>query len=98
MGPRRLSGALLTSQPRFDRERGRGRDGVARVDLAYPGRRIAVALDGFSWHSSRTAFVSDRNRQNRLVLLGWTVLRFTWADVVDNPESVVALLSQALAA
>lgn len=75
-----------------------GRRFVARIDLAYPEHRIAVELDGFSWHSSRTAFVNDRNRQNRLVLLGWTVLRFTWPDVVDNPESVTTVLDRALAA
>ena len=28
--------------------------------------------------------------QNGLVLRGWTVLRFTWADVVERPDYVVA--------
>ena len=69
---------------------------VARVDFAYPGRRLAVELDGFGPHADR--FQHDRTRQNRLVLLGWTVLRFTWSDVVERPTYVVAALATALAA
>lgn len=40
--------------------------------------------------SSRTAkaFAHDLERQNRLVALGWTVLRFTWWQVVKQPEKV----------
>lgn len=35
-------------------------------------------------------FRSDRQRQNELVLAGWTVLRFTWHDLTQRPEQVVA--------
>ena len=41
---------------------------------------------------------SDRRRQNYLVLLGWTILRFSWSDVTKHPESVLSSLLQALAA
>lgn len=34
-------------------------------------------------------FVNDRRRQNALVNLHWTVLRFTWHDLVDRPDGVV---------
>ena len=75
------------------------RDGsglVARIDFAYPTRRLAIELDGFGPHADR--FQRDRTRQNRLVLLGWTVLRFTWADVIERRAHVVATLATALAA
>jgi very-short-patch-repair endonuclease len=78
------------------------RDGaavVARVDFAYPERHLAIELDGFGPHAADVnAFHRDRTRQNRLVLLGWTVLRFTWEDVTGNGERVVATLTRAMAA
>lgn len=48
-----------------------------RIDLAYPVARLAIELDGWEFHSSRTAFDADRARANALVAAGWTVLRFT---------------------
>jgi very-short-patch-repair endonuclease len=69
---------------------------VARVDLAYPERRVVIELDGFGPHSGRESFCRDRTRQNQLVLLGWTVLRFTWSDVIERPEATVATLTAAL--
>lgn len=48
-----------------------------RVDLAYPHVKVAVELDGWAFHNSRTAFDDDRARANMLVSGGWTVLRFT---------------------
>lgn len=70
---------------------------VARVDAAYPELRIAIELDGYEWHTGRTAFQRDRTRQNELVGLGWIVLRFTWADVADRPEQTIDTIRQALA-
>jgi very-short-patch-repair endonuclease len=67
------------------------------LDFAFPERRLCVELDGEEAHTG-AAFQRDRSRQNALVLLGWTVLRFTWADVTERPGQIVALLTQALAA
>jgi len=47
------------------------------VDLAYPAEQVAIEVDGFEYHRSRTDFDRDRSRQNDLVGAGWTVLRFT---------------------
>jgi very-short-patch-repair endonuclease len=63
---------------------------VARVDFCWPDRKLVVEVDGFETHSSPAALQADLDRQNRLVTLGYTVLRFTWADVVRNPSKVVA--------
>jgi hypothetical protein len=62
---------------------------VARIDLAYPALRLAIEVDGFEHHSNPDAFQRDRTRQNDLIALGWTVLRFTWEDVVRRPQEVV---------
>jgi very-short-patch-repair endonuclease len=69
---------------------------VARLDAAYPERKLAIEIDGFAYHSSPDAFQRDRTRQNRLVALGWTVLRFTWADVVHRPAMVAQQIREAI--
>jgi very-short-patch-repair endonuclease len=51
----------------------------AYIDLSYPWAMLALELDGWETHGVRSAFDDDRIRANDLVLLGWTVLRFTWA-------------------
>src|SRR4051794_32439061 len=58
-------------------------------DLAWPDRKVLIEFDG-DVHRSRKVFVGDLRRQNRLVLQGWIVLRFTSADVVGRPDDVVA--------
>lgn len=70
---------------------------MARIDAAYPDLLLAIEVDGFAAHASPDAFQRDRTRQNRLVALGWTVLRFTWADVVRDPASVARTIRQARA-
>lgn len=69
-----------------------------RLDYAWTGSRVAVEVDGYGPHSSREAFQDDRARQNVLVLAGWTVLRFTWADVRSRPATVATVLRRALGA
>ena len=74
--------------------RDRGGSFVARVDLAFPQQRIAVEYDGL-WHNERGQFARDRQRLNRLVAAGWTVLHVTAADL-KHPEALVARILQML--
>lgn len=71
---------------------------IARVDLAYVLERLAIECDSERWHSSRQQRQADLERQNRLVLAGYTVLRFTWDDLVHHPESIIRQVADALAA
>ncbi len=66
------------------------------TDLAFPGCRLAVEVDGWAWHIDPDRFQRDPARQNALVLAGWTVLRFTWSDVTERPDRVVAQIRRAL--
>jgi len=66
------------------------------VDVVFPAARVAVEIDGWAWHSGVERFRSDRRRQNALVLAGWTVLRFTWDDLVSRPGRVVAEIRRAV--
>jgi very-short-patch-repair endonuclease len=70
---------------------------VGRADLAWPDRQVLVEFDG-NVHRERAVFVNDVRRQNALVATGWTVLRFTSADVLGRPEEVVAQIRRALCA
>ena len=63
---------------------------VARVDLALPELRLALEHDGQAVHDRPDAFVADRRRQNALVAAGWTVLRFTAADLRRGAAPAVA--------
>ena len=69
---------------------------VARVDWAYPELKIAVEVDGWASHGTPIALQRDLARQNDLVLLGWTVLRFTWHDVVRRPPWVAGQIRRVL--
>jgi very-short-patch-repair endonuclease len=70
---------------------------VGRADLAWPDRKVLVEFDG-NVHRERAVFVNDVRRQNALVAAGWTVLRFTSADVLGRPDEVVAEIRRALRA
>jgi very-short-patch-repair endonuclease len=71
-------------------------EGVGILDFAFVAQRLAIEVDGRAWHSAGERFQSDRSRQNRLVLLGWTVLRFTWDDLVRRPDAVIEQVRTAL--
>jgi hypothetical protein len=74
------------------------RDGLcyARLDLAWPSRMLAVEADGREYHDRPDALYRDRRRQNALELDGWTVLRFTWEDVLRRPQWVTQQVLRAL--
>ena len=60
---------------------------VARVDLGWPDRRLAVEYDGL-WHRDPQQFVADRRRLNALLAAGWRIVFVTAADL-HRPEVVV---------
>ena len=68
-------------------------DVFARADLFYAEANLVIEYDG-STH--RTSLAEDNRRQNRLLNAGYRILRFTAADVLGRPESVVAQVRHAL--
>ena len=70
---------------------------VAEVDLAYPELKIAIELDG-RVHLEHEVRERDLPRQNDLVLLGWTVLRFSWERFRARPDAVIAEVRAAIQA
>ena len=69
---------------------------IAEVDLAYPELKLAIEIDGYRWHSTPAQKRADEERQNRLILAGWTVLRFSAAEVRRNPAALVTTVSRYL--
>jgi very-short-patch-repair endonuclease len=67
------------------------------LDMAFEAQRVEVAVDGRAFHTDARSFQNDRTRQNDLVAAGWTVLRFTWEDIVDRPADVVRRIREILA-
>lgn len=67
------------------------------VDFLWPEQRLVVEIDGFVHHGDRASFEADRARDAALAARGFTVIRVTWRQLVDEPEVVIARLAQALA-
>lgn len=78
-----------------DTERYRANDGrFARVDLAFPGQRLAVEYGG-EWHGEWLHVGRDRERLNRLHAAGWEVV-FVTAQHLRNPQHMVRTVHAAL--
>jgi very-short-patch-repair endonuclease len=71
--------------------------GRYEIDVAFTSQKLAVEVDGYGSHSGREAFQRDRTKTADLAAAGWTVLRFTWADLVDRPGYVIARITSLLA-
>jgi very-short-patch-repair endonuclease len=60
------------------------------VDFLWRDRSLVVETDSYRYHRGRAAFEHDYRRQAWLIAAGFEVVRFTWRQVVDEPEEVVA--------
>jgi very-short-patch-repair endonuclease len=73
------------------------RIGPYEVDALWPDHNLIVEFDSYTVHATRRSFERDRRKDRDLQALGYTVLRFTWRELTDEPEAVVAAISRALA-
>jgi very-short-patch-repair endonuclease len=90
-----LHDAGLDPVPQFVIRDEEGR-AIARVDAAFPDQRVAIEVDGHEYHSTRPQRAADADRQNRIEVLGWVVLRFTSDHVFRQDRSIVIRTRQAL--
>lgn len=70
--------------------------GAHVIDVAFPAARVAIEVDGWAWHMDAGRAVADKRRQNALVRQGWTILRYTWHDLVGRPKAVLAEIAHEL--
>jgi very-short-patch-repair endonuclease len=61
-------------------------------DMTWESRRLIVELDGKGAHTSAAQIAYDAKRQEWLEALGYTVIRFTWAEVYFRQDFVVGRL------
>ena len=85
--PRPTCQEVLAPRPRSRR---------SRVDFRFPGTRVIVEVLGYRFHRSKQSMQRDVERMNSLGLGGHLPLQFTYDDVLDEPEQVVASLERAL--
>ncbi|HEY3258843.1 MAG TPA: DUF559 domain-containing protein [Pseudonocardiaceae bacterium] len=69
---------------------------VARLDMAYPGRRVGVEFDGRP-HRDGAQAARDQRRDNALAAMGWVVLRFGTDDVLRRPDELAQRVRDTLA-
>ena len=62
-------------------------------DFYWPSPRLVVETDGWETHKTKAAFKSDRRKDAALTSAGYRVMRFTYEDVVYEPDTVVARLT-----
>lgn len=62
-----------------------GRVAGIEVDLHWPALRLIVEVDGWRFHGGRERANADRDRDQRLLLAGWQVVRFTRDQIAADP-------------
>jgi very-short-patch-repair endonuclease len=63
-----------------------------RVDFLFREHALVVETDGLRYHRTPAQQAKDRRRDQDLLMAGLTPLRFTHAQVVDDPAHVEAVL------
>lgn len=85
----------LTCVPQMAIRVGPGR--VLHPDLADPELHLVIEAESFEWHGQARQLTGDCARYNELTLLGWTVIRFSWWQVIFRPKYVLQTLIEAVA-
>jgi very-short-patch-repair endonuclease len=66
-------------------------------DVVDVDRRIALEADSWEFHATKDAFQRDCWRYTSLTADGWTVLRFTWWQVMEQPDWVREVIERIVA-
>ncbi|WP_421383299.1 DNA-binding response regulator [Bacillus salacetis] len=77
------------------------KDGKRYLDFAYirPTMQICFEIDGYGPHLqkiSRWQFSDSLERQNQLVIDGWTVIRFSYDQVKEKPRRCQQIIQQVI--
>ena len=66
------------------------------VDFLWRPQHVIVEIDGYRFHSTRSAFERDHHRDATLTAHGYTTLRFTWRQLKYDALAVIATVARAL--
>jgi very-short-patch-repair endonuclease len=64
--------------------------GGRRVDCRWPEQELTVELDGYRFHHSRHAWEQDRRREREARAHGDEFRRYTYGDVLESPQLMMA--------
>jgi len=67
------------------------------VDFLWREAGVVVEIDGYQWHSTRSAFERDRRKDAMLRGEGLSLARITWEAMDRRPLEIVASLARDLA-
>lgn len=87
----------LLRKARLPEPEANARLGDLEIDFLWRDRRLAIEVDGASFHTALPDRRRDQVKDAALVRSGHAVLRLGWHQIVDEPEATVALIAQMLA-
>ncbi|HUG42357.1 MAG TPA: type IV toxin-antitoxin system AbiEi family antitoxin domain-containing protein [Longimicrobiales bacterium] len=70
--------------------------GAYEVDCYWPAARLAVELDGRTYHRSWQSQINDRTRDSDLAARGIRVMRITWDQLTRDLDRTMVRVAQAL--
>jgi hypothetical protein len=66
--------------------------GGRRVDCRWPEHRLTIELDSYRFHNSRHSWEQDRRREREARARGDDFRRYTYGDVLEKPDLMLAEL------
>lgn len=70
---------------------------VGYADMAWPDLKIIGEADGLLKYQDREDVIAEKAREDRMRALGWIVVRWTWAEIMNTPHVVIARIRRAMA-
>ena len=71
---------------------------MARLDVAYPDRKVGIEAQSKRWHSIWDRVQKDSLRHSRLTAAGWRVLYETYDTLNNSPHEILDRLGKLLSA
>jgi hypothetical protein len=70
--------------------------GVYRLDFLWPHHHVALEVDGYPWHTTKTAFERDHRKDAAMKSTGIDLTRVTPDQITEEPLAIIAGLAKAL--
>jgi hypothetical protein len=67
------------------------------VDVAFPAARVAIVVSGWAEPSTARRAQAAAELQQAAASRGWTLLRYTWIDLIERPHVILAEIARHIA-
>jgi very-short-patch-repair endonuclease len=67
-----------------------------QIDGAFPTIKLGMEADSKTFHDSPEKIASDKQRDMNLAAQGWTMLRFTEEEIMQQPQEVVNVVMKVM--